>query len=172
MKKEKESFDIRKLNFLPDIINNISAKLIKGESIILKIKDTSETISLGLLEIFTIIKDTYNNIKNKIILEMLEYFDGNPDKIKYLLQKINIYMLGISLIQILHNSGNIYNENNLLKLLVEIIGMCCIIIFEKDDKIYIIDYNIDEIKQKYDELCEFIKLDQIKNLETTNINIH
>ena len=179
MDNEIGSFDKRRLNFLPSIINSISNKLSNDESINLNIKNSinlniknsnnknNNNISLGLQEIFTIIKDTYKFLVNLnfnlIFNKMVEYFDGKPDKIKYLLQKINIYMLGISLIQILHNSRNIYNESNLLKLLVEIIGMCCIIIFEKDDKIYIIDYNIGEIKQKYDELCEILKQKNIRN---------
>jgi hypothetical protein len=74
-------------------------------------------------------------------------------------------MLGISLINILQilDSDVIENKDLLIPLL-EIISMCCIIFYKIGQRHYITEYTIDEIKTKYDLLCNKINQEAIKKI--------
>jgi hypothetical protein len=105
---------------------------------------------------------TRNNLYTIYLEEMINYldekFENNIDaKINNLLKRINLYSLGITLLEILCSFSidtiSISNINiDKYKSLLEIIGLLTINIFKVDDHIYITEPNIDHVIQKYEEL--------------------
>jgi hypothetical protein len=131
-------------------------------------KNRKKTINITVAYMFDDIllfyKDqfTRDSLYKLYLKEMIKYLDKKfgdniDEKINNLLRRINLYSLGISLLEMLHSfSIDPISRSNInidkYKSLLEIIGLLTINIFKDGDHIYITEPNIDHVIQKYEEL--------------------
>ena len=131
-------------------------------------KNINISIDYMFYDILLFYKD--NNTKDALyklyLEEMINYLDKKfgdniNAKINNLLKRINIYSLGITLLEILHSFSEVQKINirnteffNKYKSVLEIIAMTTVNIFKFKNSVYITEPNIDHVIKRYEELFE------------------